>query len=67
MPSKIEMQTSQYRKSRIWEMEEDKYTKNLAKNQVCAITDMRDIRKNVLPKFIRLCMEMPYWCPFELG
>ena len=45
MPSKIKMQTSQYRKSRIWEMKEDKYTKSLAKNQVCAIIDMRDIRK----------------------
>ena len=36
-------------------MKEDKYTKSLAKNQVCAIFDMRDIWKNVLPKFIRLC------------
>ena len=26
----IKMQTSQYRKSRIWEMKEDKYTKSLA-------------------------------------
>ena len=26
MPSKIKIQTSQYRKSRIWEMKEDKYT-----------------------------------------
>ena len=33
MPSKIKMQTSQYRKSRIWEMKGDKYTKSLAKNQ----------------------------------
>ena len=31
-------------------MKEDKYTKSLAKNQVCAIFHMRDIRKNVLPK-----------------
>ena len=29
------MQTTQYRKPRIWEMREDKYTKSLAKNQVC--------------------------------
>ena len=28
------METFQYRKSRIWEMKEDKYTKSLAKNQV---------------------------------
>ena len=41
----------QYRKSRIREMKEDEYTKSLAKNQVCAIFHMRDIGKNVLPKF----------------
>ena len=36
-------------------MKEDKYTKRLAKNQVCAIFQMRDIRKNDLPssKFIK--------------
>ena len=39
--------------------------KDLAKNQVCAIFHMRDIRKNVLPKFIKLCMEAPCLCPFE--
>ena len=33
-------------------MKEDKYTKSLAKNQICAIFDMRDIGKNVLPKFL---------------
>ena len=33
-------------------MKEDKYTKSLAKNQVYAMVHMRDIRKNVLPKFI---------------
>ena len=59
------IQTIKYRKSRIWEMKEDKYTKSLAKNQVCVIFDMQDIRENVLPKFSKLCMEMPYWCPFE--
>ena len=58
---KIKMQTLQYRTSRIWEMKEDKYTKRLAKNQVCAIFQMRDIRKNDLPKFIKLCMETPCW------
>ena len=31
------MQTTQYRKPRIWEMRVDKYTKSLAKNQVCEI------------------------------
>ena len=46
-------------------MKDDKYTKSLAKNKVCAIIHMRDTRKHVLPKFIRLCMETPCWCPFE--
>ena len=49
------MQTDQYRKSRIGEMNRKKiikYTKSLAKNQVCALIYMRDIRKNILPKFI---------------
>ena len=46
-------------------MKEDKYTKRLAKNQVYAIVHMRDIRKNVLPKFIKLCMETPCLCPFQ--
>ena len=52
------MQTIQYRTSRIWKMKEDKYTKRLAKNQICATLRMRDILKNDLPKFIKLCMEM---------
>ena len=46
------MQTIQYRTSRIrirrqnvWEMKEDKYTKRLAKNQVCAIFQIRDSEK----------------------
>ena len=55
----------QYRKLRIWEMKEDKGTKRLAKNQVFGIIHMRDIRKNVLPKFIRLRMETLCLCPFE--
>ena len=46
-------------------MKEDKYTKSLAKNQVYAIVHMRDIWKNVLPKFIKLCMETPCLCPFQ--
>ena len=59
------METFKYRKSRIWEMKEDKYTKSLAKNQVYAVVHMRDIRKNVLPKLIRLCMETLCLCPFR--
>ena len=46
-------------------MKEDKYTKRLAKNQVCAIFQMRDILKNDLPKFVKLCMETPCWSPFQ--
>ena len=46
-------------------MKEDKYTKSPSKNQVCAMFRMRDIQKNVLPKLIRLCMEMPCCCPFQ--
>ena len=42
------MKTIQYSKSRIC----DKYTKGLTNNQVCAMFYMRDIRKNVLAKFI---------------
>ena len=63
--AEIKMKTFQYRQPRIWEMKEDKYTKSLAKNQVCAIFHMLDIRKNVLPKFIKLCMETPCLCPFQ--
>ena len=43
------MQTIQYKKSRICEMKEDEYTISLAKNQVCAIFQMRDIQTNVIP------------------
>ena len=46
-------------------MKEDKYLKSLAKSQVYAIVHVRDIRKNVLPKFTKLCMEAPCLCPFE--
>ena len=46
-------------------MKEDKYTKSLVKNQIYAIVHMRDIRKNVLTKFIKLCMETPCLCPLS--
>ena len=49
--------------SRIWEMKGGKYTKPLAKNQVRRIFRIRDIRRNVLSKFIEICMETPCWCP----
>ena len=47
------------------EIKEDKCAKGLAKNQVCVILHMWDIRKNVLPKFIKLCMETPCLCLCE--
>ena len=56
------MPTIQYRASRIWEMKEDKFTKRLAKNQVCAVFQMRD-----LPKFIKLCMKRHVGVPVGGG
>ena len=44
---------------------ENHYTKNFAKIQAGAIFRMRDIWRNVLPKFIELCMETPCWCPCD--
>ena len=40
-----------------------KYTKTLAKIQARRIFRIRDIRRNVLPKFIESCMKTPCWCP----
>lgn len=62
MPSKIEIETIQYRKSRIWEMKGDKEVKGLAKDHVGAIFHMRDTLKNVLTQLIKLCMERPSKC-----
>ena len=39
-------------KSGIWEIKGGKYTKTLAKIQARRIFRIRDIRRNVLPKFI---------------
>ena len=39
-------------------MKKDEYTKTLAKNQVSEIFQIRDIGKNGLPKFIKLCMDV---------
>ena len=44
-------------------MKGGKYAKTLAKVQVRGISRIRDIRRNVLPKFIETCMETPCWCP----
>ena len=46
------MKTVQKIKSRIWEMKGGKYAKTLAKIQVRGIFNIRDIGRNVLPKFI---------------
>ena len=43
-------------------MKENKFAKTLSKIQVRGIFRMRDIRRNVLPKFIEICMETPCWC-----
>ena len=59
---KIKIKTVQQIKSGIWEMKGGKYTKTLAKIQVRGIFRIRDIRRNVLPKFIEICMETPCWC-----
>ena len=48
--------------SRIWEMRGGTYTKTLTNIQVRGIFRIRDIRRNVLPKIIEICMETPCWC-----
>ena len=48
-------------------MKGGKYTKTLPNNWVEGIIRIRDIRGNVLPKFIELYMETPGWThPDEL-
>ena len=54
--------------NRLWEMKEGKYAKTLAKIQVRGIFRIRDIRGNILPKLIEICMETacccsPGWAP----
>ena len=44
-----------------------KHAKTLAKIQVGAIFQVRDIRRNNSPKFIDLYKETPCWCPSERG
>ena len=50
---------------KFWEIKEDKYSKSLAKKQDYVIIHMRDIQKNVLPKYkMLICIEMPScWRP----
>ena len=59
------IKTIQQIKSRIKEVKEDEHSNSLAKIQVCLIFRAGDIRRNVLLKFIRLCMETPSLCPSE--
>ena len=47
-------------------VKEDENSNSLAKVQVCAMFPAGDIRRNVLLKFIGLCMETPWaqiWRP----
>ena len=59
------IKTIQQVKSRIKEVKEDEYSNSLAKIQVCGMFRAGDIQRNVLLKFIRLCMETSCLCPFE--
>ena len=59
------IKTIQQIKSRIKEEKEDEYSDSVAKIQVCAMFRAGDIRRNVLLKFVRLCIEMPCLCPSE--
>ena len=45
-------------------MKGGKYAKTLAKILVRGMFRTRDIRRNVLPKFIEISMETPCWCPY---
>ena len=44
-------------------MKGGRYITTLAKIQVRGIFNILDIRRNVLPKFIGICMETPCLCP----
>ena len=43
-----------------------KYAKTLAKIQFRAIFHMRDIQRNILPKFIEICLDNPCYWPSAL-
>ena len=58
---KIKIKTFRQFRSRIGEMKGGKCTKTLAKIWVEGVIRIRDIRGNVLPKFIGLCIETPCW------
>ena len=64
-PFKIDQSKNQNRsidKVQNLEMKGSIYTKTFAKNQVRGLFRIRDIRRNVLPKLIEICMETPCWC-----
>ena len=44
-------------------MKGGKYAKTIAKIQVRGIFRIRDIQRNVLPKFIEIWIETPCWYP----
>ena len=51
-------------KSRVWEKKEGQYAKPLAKiHQVTVIFLKQNMRRNVLPKLIEICVKTPCWSP----
>ena len=52
-------------KSRMKEIKKDEHSNSLTKVEACAMFRAGDIRRNVLLKFIRLCMETPCLCPSQ--
>ena len=59
------MQTTQYRKPRIWEMRVDKYTKSLAKNQVRAIISYARYSEQRFTQIYKALFWETTRCPFE--
>ena len=59
------IKTIQQIKSRVKEVKEDEHSNSVARIQVCAMFRGGDIRRNVLLKFVRLCVETPCLCPSE--
>ena len=51
--------------SRIWNIIDDCYINNLAKNPVFVVFHSPVIRKSMSPKFIELCTETPCLSPSE--
>ena len=49
----------------MWEMIDDCYINNLAKNQVSAVFHLHVLHRSESTKFIELCIETPCLCPSE--